>query len=297
MGEGDIVLRDPSPQPSPAGLVPGTATAEPGLGEGENAPTALRAGDIPPTALRAASGGASGAVMQRRLLPAKGLDFFPTPPWATRAFLHEVLDLPGFQHIAPLAGQSVREPACGEGHMARVLGEVFRTVSASDVHDYGWGHDVASYVGQGPDVLPADAPDWIITNPPFNLALEFAERALGEARHGVALLLRTSWMEGGERYNRLFRDRPPSLICPYCERVPMVAGRYNPDAGTTTAYAWFVWFLPLYPELKIVTGLRWIPPGAKGRWFRREDVDGDGLAKPVRVDADREPGLLMGVTR
>ncbi|HEV7323547.1 MAG TPA: SAM-dependent DNA methyltransferase [Bosea sp. (in: a-proteobacteria)] len=204
------------------------------------------------------------AVMQSRATPMRGLDFFPTPPWATRAFLHDVLQ-PEF----PARLSSAWEPAAGEGHMAHVLGEVFEHVRASDVADYGSGFEVGSFVGQGLDVAPARPVDWIITNPPFNLAVDFAERALTEAGAGAALLLRTSWMEGAERYNRLFRDRPPRVIAQYCERVPMIAGRWDPAAASATSYAWFVWHLSsLLPETKLV----WIPPGAKARHWRDDDL-------------------------
>ena len=207
----------------------------------------------------------STAVMQRRSLPARGLDFFPTPPWATRAFLHEVLQA----EFAAFGLNSVWEPAAGAGHMAEVLGEVFPRVHRSDVADYGTGHAVGSFIGQGPDVIAPVPVEWIITNPPFNLAVDFAERALREASVGVALLLRTSWMEGGERYERLFRDRPPRFVAQYCERVPMVAGRWDPAAASATSYAWFVWH---HAHFRKETRLLWIAPGAKARHLRDADL-------------------------
>ncbi len=207
----------------------------------------------------------STAVMQRRSLPARGLDFFPTPPWATRAFLHEVLKA----EFASFCLNSVWEPAAGAGHMAEVLGEIFPRVHRSDVEDYGTGHAVGSFIGQGPDVIASVPVEWIITNPPFNLAVDFAQRALREAKVGVALLLRTSWIEGGERYERLFRDRPPRFVAQYCERVPMVAGRYDPAASVATSYAWFVWH---EADFRKETRLLWIAPGAKARHLRDSDL-------------------------
>ncbi|OYW64672.1 MAG: hypothetical protein B7Z40_13570 [Bosea sp. 12-68-7] len=189
-------------------------------------------------------GNSSTAVMQRRSLPARGLDFFPTPPWATRAFLHEVLQA----EFAALGLNSVWEPAAGAD---------------------GTGHAVGSFIGQGPDVIAPIPVEWIITNPPFNLAVDFAERALREAKVGVALLLRTSWMEGGERYERLFRNRPPRLVAQYCERVPMVAGRYDPTASVATSYAWFVWH---QAHFRKETRLIWIAPGAKARHLCDADL-------------------------
>jgi hypothetical protein len=198
------------------------------------------------------------AVMAGRVEPPSSLDFFPTPPWATRALCECVLTESDWH------GRSVWEPAAGEGHMADVLLEYFAFVLASDVHDYGRGHAIGSFTGSGPDVIEWDGehrePDWTITNPPFNAAVDFAERALQEATHGVALLLRSAWIEGAERYNRLFSRCPPSVVAFFVERVPMVKGRWDPNASTATSYAWFVWRIT---EGSQPTQMIWIPPGQR----------------------------------
>ena len=41
------------------------------------------------------------------------------------------------------------------------------------------------------------------------------------------MLVRTQWIEGVSHYERLFRDRPPTLYAPFVERVPMVKGRWD----------------------------------------------------------------------
>jgi hypothetical protein len=75
------------------------------------------------------------AVMARRREPPDALDYFPTPPWATRALFRRVLPALGGETIA-----SVWEPACGEGHMAEVVTEFARgQVIASDIFNYGLG--------------------------------------------------------------------------------------------------------------------------------------------------------------
>lgn len=206
------------------------------------------------------------SVMASRVSDPRALDFFPTPPWATRALVEDVL-------LWQLLGDrpSVWEPAAGAGHMSRVLAEYSDHVFASDVADYGQNFVIGSFVGQGADVAHCPVkPDWIITNPPFNLALEFIDRALDEAKEGVALLVRSVWAEGGQRYQRLFKDRPPSMIAQFCERVPMVAGRWDPKASTATSYAWFIWLLD--DRKSRSTEFRWIPPGARSRHTRADDV-------------------------
>src|SRR5215204_3204573 len=60
----------------------------------------------------------SHAVMAQRVEPKDSADDFPTPPWATRALAEHVLD-----GKVALRSMSCLEPACGAGHMAKVLKE------------------------------------------------------------------------------------------------------------------------------------------------------------------------------
>jgi hypothetical protein len=156
--------------------------------------------------------------------------------------------------------------------MAAVLEEYFPSVYASDVHDYGRGYAVGTFVGDGPDrAEPPARPDWIITNPPFNLGVAFALRALVEARRGVALLLRSVWMESKDRYEAIFSATPPTTIAVFSERVPMTKGRWDPEASTATSYAWFVWEAPGIWLIPSTTKLVWIPPGQRKALERPDD--------------------------
>jgi hypothetical protein len=188
------------------------------------------------------------AVMAKRREPPRALDYFPTPPWATRALFRYVLPEVGTGPIG-----SVWEPACGEGHMAAVIEEFASApVTASDVFDYGYGLAPLDFLHYS----PAARPEWIITNPPFNLACEFTLRALDLATEGVAMLARAQWIEGTARYRVLFRDRPPALYAPFVERVPMVKGRWDPEASTATSYGWFIWRQGAPAGARVF----WIPP-------------------------------------
>lgn len=173
-------------------------------------------------------------------------DDFPTPPWATRALCELLLE-----QSFPLITQSCLEPAAGRGHMARVLREYFSTVTAFDAHDYGQAERL--------DYLEAKVEpgvvDWVITNPPFRLAERFILRSLFVARIGVAVLVRTVFVESSGRWEMLFSSRPPALFAPFVERVPMVQGRIDREASSATSYAWFVWF-----HDAIVPIVRWIAP-------------------------------------
>lgn len=203
------------------------------------------------------------AVLAGRQQPAGDLDFAPTGPWITRALMERVLpQIPDVDF--GIREQVAWEPACGEGHMAEVLGEYFGTVLSSDVHDYGYGerHDFLA------DKPPFDA-DWIITNPPFDdKAEQFALRALKLAAVGVAIIVQLRWLEGVGRYDRLFRDQPPTQLAIFVERAPIHMGRYEPDGATLTAYCWLVWVKGQKPRAPF-----WIPPGCRQQLTKPDDAE------------------------
>lgn len=213
------------------------------------------------------------AIMSSRQEPDDSLDYFPTPPWATRALMEHVLPHLGVRKI-----RSVWEPACGEGHIAEVLREYIPTVHASDVFDYGYG-DVFNYLAEPRRVLEgASGVQWVITNPPFDeKALKFVERAIKlDAGDGVAMFFRSQWaVEGIDRYETLFRDTPPTLCAFFVERVNLCKGRWDPNGSTATAYCWLIWSKHHKPHPTF-----WIPP------YCRDDLEHDGdrerfTARPV----------------
>lgn len=192
----------------------------------------------------------SHAVMAQRYEPKKSLDNFPTPPWATRALLEQVLG------TEALATQTCIEPACGAGHMSKVLKEYFKHVISADIYEYGYGA-VENFLA-APE--RKESIDWMITNPPFNLAEDFIRKGLAETSNGVAVLTRTVFLESIGRYERLFRNQPPNIVAQFSERVPMVKGRLSPKASTATGYCWLVWDSN---SLHNNTNLVWIKPCRK----------------------------------
>ena len=192
----------------------------------------------------------SSAVMQQRKEPHDSLDDFPTPPWATRALL-EFLFPHGGAHLL-----NFREPAANRGHMVRPLAEAAGWVEASDIHDYGAGYPVQDYLF-GP--LPTMT-DWTITNPPFRLAEQFIDRALATSRNGVAMIVRSAFLEGMGRHDRLFSQTAPTDILQFTERVVMHKGKLSANGSTATAYCWLVWDKQARGHH---TQFHWIPPCRK----------------------------------
>lgn len=207
------------------------------------------------------TGNRSTAVMQRRAVAPDALDYFPTPPWATRA-LCEILS--GYMHdsmgIDPgerLNRCTAWEPCCGEMFMANPMREYFASVRASDVHRYTPNHDLVDFMGM--DALTLPRVDWIFMNPPFIHAEQFISRALSRSIRGVAALVRGAFTESEKRYESLFGTTMlPTWEFQFAERVPMLRGRLirkgqldpfslDPKTGeprpcsSATTYSWLVW--------------------------------------------------------
>lgn len=150
----------------------------------------------------------------------KERDLYETPEWATKALLPH---LPRFG--------AVLEPAAATGKMARVLADVADTVVSTDIDR---GDDFLASVH-------ADEIDAIITNPPYELATEFIEHALGlmKCNRGlVAMLLRTDFDHAKSRA-RLFAD------CPAFAKKLVLTRRikwFEDSKGQPSFnHAWFVW--------------------------------------------------------
>lgn len=218
---------------------------------------------------------ASSAVMARRAAAEvatdtaqsaiyRTLDYYPTPLWAARAGAEIVMGMdPG--------PWKVWEPACGAGHMASALAEYF-VVVASDVYPHGYGA-VVDFLD---DDVGVSEVDWVISNPPFKTAAQFVTLGLKRARRGVALLLRLSFLEGQARHELLYGDAPLSAVAPFSERVPMTLGRWDPEASSATAYAWFIWRHGHAGPAMLLP----IAPGARDRLSRPEDAARFGWSPP-----------------
>lgn len=184
-------------------------------------------------------------------------DWFATPPFASRAGAELI------RQIDPDA-RSAWEPACGDGIMAECLLPYFNKVMASDVAPRGYGDDIDFFVSGLTDY------DWLITNPPFNSAAEFVRRGLKVVRRGVAVLCRLAFLETVDRYALHFSgDHPLSVLAPFCERVPMQLGPWNPKCSTATAYAWFIYEKTIKRQAPIIMP---IAPGARSRLSMPDDI-------------------------
>ena len=152
-------------------------------------------------------------------------DWYPTPAYATKALLRR-----------ESFGNTIWEPAAGDGALAEVCRQHGIETICSDLNDY-------NYCRSGIDFLmeQSRAADCLITNPPYRLAEDFISHAihLGCTKH--AYLLRLSFLEGVGRHQRLFSKHPPARIHVFSHRLTIWRGDQQQTSTGTTAYAWFVW--------------------------------------------------------
>lgn len=167
---------------------------------------------------------ASAIIGSQKTHARKPADFYPTPPDATWVLL-EWLGLP--------RGTRVKEPACGDGAMARVLEASGLSVDASDLRsDSGYGRGGVDYIK-----TPGERTDWVITNPPFNVAVGFIETALAQTPN-VAMLLKSQFWHARSRIE-LFERSPPAAVLPLTWRPSFLeAERGN---SPLMDVMWVVW--------------------------------------------------------
>jgi len=207
--------------------------------------------------------------MAQRSEAQDSLDNFPTPPWATRALLEHIIEQGNEEFLKDM---SCLEPACGAGHMAKTLGEYFGEMHASDIFSYGYGR-VGDFLS---DNYEENQFDWVVTNPPFKHAEDFILKALSVSKRGVAMLVRTVFLESIGRYERVFSVNPPQKFAQFSERVPMVKGRLDKKASTATGYAWIVW----EKNIDTTPRLMWVPP-CRRELEREDDYDETISSGPV----------------
>lgn len=236
----------------------------------------------------------STAVMQRRVAGTDSLDFYPTPPWATRALMEHVI-LPHLGLVGRLDVKKMTcwEPAAGHGDMSRTLGEYFGRVIETDIHDHGRiVHRQHDFLMPYAPAIALDGADWIITNPPFALAEQFISRARQvKGWQGSAMLVRSAFLEGVGRFGRLYSVNPPTIVAQFTERVVMHHGKLSPTGSTATAYCWLVWMANRDPKPMV-----WIPPCRKkleraSDYVSRETPDPDSELLAAAV-ADLAEELL-----
>jgi len=152
-------------------------------------------------------------------------DFYPTPDFV----LIPILEREIFEG-------SILEPCCGEGHISKELIKKGFDVTSYDLYDRGYGKT-------GKDFLFMPEPnsfDNIITNPPYNLAMEFAKTSLIVARKKVALMMKINFLEGVKR-KPFLENSPLKYVYVFSKRQTLTRPDWEGKNKGFITYAWYVW--------------------------------------------------------
>ena len=126
-------------------------------------------------------------------------DYYATDPHAVEVLLQfESFD------------NEVWEPACGEGHISKVLERHGYNVYSSDLIYRGYGDPESfDFLNETLENFEGD----IITNPPYGIAEDFVKQALMSVKEGhkVAMFLRFTFL-GGQKRRKLFDAFPPKTV-------------------------------------------------------------------------------------
>ena len=169
--------------------------------------------------------GSSNHVAENR----EAFDYYATDPKAVEMLLE-------LEQFAPV----IWEPACGEGHISKVLQAHGYQVISTDLVYRGFGDpEPLDFLKETLDGFEGD----IITNPPYSTGLEFVQRALESVRPGgkVAMFLKVQFLEGQKR-GAFFKDPPPRTVYISRSRLSCAKnGDFERFPDSAIAYAWYVW--------------------------------------------------------
>lgn len=196
----------------------------PKLGFEADAPTDAAA------ARKSASHGEAGYARRPR-------DAYFTEPWVTRALVAAAdLAPPGRAR----GDTVIWEPACGDGRMAEPLKAAGYQIVASDIAYYGYGVRAVDFLDPASAVASsALACDAIVTNPPFDRAVEFIVRALRlmEPRRGKVAILQRHEFDAPVSHHPLF-------AWPFAAKLVLHKRPRWADDDTASPrfpYAWYLW--------------------------------------------------------
>lgn len=142
----------------------------------------------------------------------KEYDVYETPEWAVQALLNVVPVRIDWKYLEP----------------CRASGRIYNHLPIGSA----WGE-----IREGIDYLntPYNHVDCILTNPPYSLAQEFVDKALGEA-DVVIMLLRLGFLESMKR-NEWWQENSITSLMVLSQRPSFTEDGKTDGSG----YAWFVW--------------------------------------------------------
>ena len=153
-------------------------------------------------------------------------DFYATDPKAITALFNK-----------ESFSDNIWECACGNGALSEQMEYFGKRVKSTDLVDRGYGMGGVNFLLE---TKPFKGD--IITNPPYKYATEFVLKALELTQNKVAMFLKLTYLEGKDRYKRIFSICPPKNIYVFVNRVECYKNDIRADEpNNAICYAWFVW--------------------------------------------------------
>ena len=166
-------------------------------------------------------------------------DFYSTDPVAIDYLLkHETFS------------ENIWECACGNGKLSERLKKNGYNVRSTDLVYRNYGERESIDFLQQNEVFDGD----IITNPPYNLALEFVQKALELSNRKVAMFLKIQFLETQKRYLELFKVCPPKKVLVFVKRMACYREDDTSFKSSAICFCWIIWD----KEYKGNTILEWI---------------------------------------
>lgn len=162
-------------------------------------------------------------------------DFYATSPEAVKKLFDANIDF--------TIPNVIYEPACGTGCLSEVLKQEYgKKVYSYDIIDRGYGDGTKDFFLT--NELPKGC-NCILTNPPYSLATEFIIHSLRLLpEDGLCIMfLKTTFLEGKNRYKKIFSKTPPIYIYQFVSRILCARNGDFQKAqkeGSAVSYAWFV---------------------------------------------------------
>ena len=134
--------------------------------------------------------------------------------------------------------------ALGINQYLEEQGQFFVRRIGTDIKDRGFSNEYWE-TGYGFDFLDDDYPhdnvDTIIMNPPYATLEPFLIRALEIAKKKLIVLCRMQVLEGSGRYEKIFKDNPPTAIYQYVDRIQCWKNGEEPEGSSAQGYCWVIW--------------------------------------------------------
>lgn len=134
--------------------------------------------------------------------------------------------------------------ALGINRYLEEQGQFFVRRIGTDIQNRGFSNEYWE-TGYGFDFLDDDYPhdnvDIIIMNPPYATLEPFLIRALEIAKKKLIVLCRMQVLEGSGRYEKIFKDNPPTAIYQYVDRIQCWKNGEEPEGSSAQGYCWVIW--------------------------------------------------------